>query len=203
MKNCPNEREIDRYLLGRMAEDEARDFELHYFDCPGCFDRIREREAVVESVARKRQELLAPPADEARRGFAFRPRLWATAASAAALVLVMAILLVLRPWERGIPAPAESVVRGAAIAAVSPAGDVPAVPEALVWAPGPADLAYRAELSGPGLSWAAPVTGTTVPLPADVRAKIVRGAVYTWQVKGFAPEGTLLARSPKTTFRIK
>jgi hypothetical protein len=36
-----------------------------------------------------------------------------------------------------------------------------------------------------------------------VRAKLGRGIVYTWQVKGYAPEGTLLERSNKTTFKIR
>jgi hypothetical protein len=201
MRNCPDERKIDRYLLGRMSEDETREFEIHYFSCPSCFERMRDREAVVESVARKRADLLSPPAE--RPAFGFRPRLWATAAAAAAFLLVIAAALVLRPWERGVPAPGEGVVRGAALAAVAPAGDLPAAPEMLAWNPGPPDLEYRVELDGPGLSWSAPAPGPSIVLPPDVRAKLARGAVYTWQVKGYAAEGTLLARSPKTTFRVR
>jgi hypothetical protein len=201
MTNCPNERQIDRYLLGRLSEDAARELEIHYFNCPSCFERIRDREVVIESVARKRADLVAPPAARPAFGFRFRP--WAAAAAAAGLLVVIAAALVLRPWERGVPAPGQDVVRGAALAAVSPAGDVSAAPETLAWNPGPPDLEYRVELGGPGLSWSAPASGTAIALPADVRAKLARGAVYTWQVKGYAPEGTLLAHSPKTTFRIR
>jgi anti-sigma factor RsiW len=201
MRNCPNEREIDRYLLGRLSEDDAREFEVHYFNCPPCFEKVRDRQAVIESVARKRAELLAPPT--ARPAFAFRARAWTTAAAAAGVLLMITAALVLRPWERGAAARSEDVVRGAALAAISPAGDVSAVPEALAWSPGPTDLEYRVELTGPGLSWSAAASGPTIALPEGVRAKLGRGIVYTWQVKGYAPEGTLLERSNKTAFRIR
>jgi hypothetical protein len=205
MKNCPNEREIDGYILGRLSEDGAREFEIHYFNCPACFEKMQARETLIEAVARKREELLAPRAARRAGGvrvwFARRP--WMAVAATAGVVLMIAAGVILRPSGRGAAVPDESVVRGQALAAISPAGDVNSAPGAFSWHPGPPGLEFRVELTGPGLSWSAPADATAIALPKDVRAKLERGVVYTWQVKGYARDGTLLVRSNKTTFRIK
>ena len=212
MRNCPSERVIDRYILGRLPEEDTREFELHYFNCLDCYEKLRDREDFVGDVIRKRAELLAPPAAEAGkaparagRGWLGLPA-WAAWAAVAAIVLVLVVGggVIWHPWGGSGAAAEDSVVRGQALAAVAPAGDVRTAPAELSWQPGAAGLEFRVELSGPGVSWTGSAgDGARVALPEDIRAKFERGAVYTWQVKGYAPEGTLLERSKKTTFRIK
>ena len=227
MRNCPSERVIDRYILGRLPEEDTREFELHYFNCLDCYERLRDREDFVGDVIRKRAELLAPPAAEAGKApsggaaivappaHAAPPRAgrgwlglpaWAAWAAVAATVLVLVVAggVIWHPWGGSGAAAEDSVVRGQALAAVAPAGDVRTAPAELSWQPGAAGLEFRVELSGPGVRWTGSAgDGARVALPEDIRAKFERGAVYTWQVKGYAPEGTLLERSKKTTFRIR
>jgi|WetSurMetagenome_2_1015567.scaffolds.fasta_scaffold52465_3 hypothetical protein len=208
MSICPNDREFDRYILGRLSEEEAREFEIHYFNCLECYEKLRDREEYVGAIVRKREELLAPPeagsgAKPARSRAWFGLPAWAAWAAAAGLVLVAAGGIILRPWGRG-GGSDESAVRGRSLATVAPAGDVAAPPAEFAWNPGPDGLEYRLELTGPGVNWTGSAgSGTSISLPVDVGAKLARGAVYTWRVKGYAPEGTLLYRSDKTTFRIR
>jgi len=208
MTNCWEERQIDRYILGRFSEAETREFEEHYFNCPACFERMREREATIEAVVRKKDDLLAPDSaapslgGRIRAAFALRP--WAAAAAAAGLVLVItAGLLVLgRGPQAGPAAAGDEIVRGTAIVALEPAGGLKSAPAALAWKPAASGREYQAEISGPDMSWTGPATETGVVLPEDVRAKLRPGVAYVWQVKAYAPDGTLMERSPKTAFTI-
>ena len=42
MKTCHYEGLIDRYLLGKLGEKEAGEFEEHYFNCASCFAKLAE-----------------------------------------------------------------------------------------------------------------------------------------------------------------
>jgi hypothetical protein len=208
MTKCCKEHQMDRYILGRLSEAEIREFEEHYFNCPACFERLRERETMVEAVVRKRDDLLAPDnapsslSGRIRAAIAFHP--WAAAATAAGLVLLIAAgLLVRGRGPQAEPAPAgDEIVRGASIVALEPAGGLKAVPAALAWKPAAPGREYQAEIAGPDLIWTSPATETGVVLPEDVRAKLRPGIAYVWQVKAYAPDGTLMERSPKTAFTI-
>lgn len=208
MINCWEERQIDRYVLGRLSEAETREFEEHYFNCPACFERMHDREATIEAVIRKRADLLAPDSaapslgGRIRAAFAHRP--WAATAAAAGLVLLITAGLLVRSRspQAGPNAAGDEIVRGAAIVALEPAGRLQAAPAALAWKPAAPGREYQAEISGPDLNWTGPATETGVALPEDVRAKLRPGVAYVWQVKAYAPDGTLMERSPKTAFTI-
>jgi len=208
MTNCLDERRIDRYILNRLSAAETREFEEHYFNCPACFEKTREREAMVEAVIRKKNDLLAPDraaltlGGRIRAASALRP--WAAAAAAAGLVLVIAAGLVLRSRgpNAGPGMTGGDIVRGAAITALAPSGRLKTAPAALAWKPAAPGREYQAEISGPDMNWTGPATETGVVLPEDVRARLRPGIAYEWQVKAYAPDGTLMERSPKTTFII-
>jgi anti-sigma factor RsiW len=207
MTKCWEERRMDRYILGRLSEAEIREFEEHYFNCPACFAQLQAREAIVGEVIRKKDDLLSPDAatpslgGRIRAAFAFRP--WAAAAAAAGLLLVIAGgLLVLGRRPQAGPATVDESVRGATIVALEPAGSLKAAPAALAWKPAAPGREYQAGILGPDLSWTSPATETGVVLPEDVRARLRPGVPYVWQVKAYAPDGTLMERSPKTAFTI-
>jgi hypothetical protein len=208
MTNCWDERWIDRYILNRLSAAETREFEEHYFNCHGCFERTREREAMVEAVIRKKDDLLAPDraapslGGRIREAFALRP--WAAATAAAGLVLVIAAgLLVRGRGPQADPAAAgDEIVRGAAITALAPSGSLKSAPAALAWKPAAPGREYQAEISGPDMSWTGPATETGVVLPEDLQDRLRPGIAYEWQVKAYAPDGTLMERSPKTAFTI-
>jgi hypothetical protein len=207
MTNCWKERQIDRYILNRLSETETREFEEHYFNCPVCFETLREREAMVEAVIRKRGDLLPPegaaPSLGGRIRAAFAVHPWAAAAAAAGLVLIIAAgLLVRGRGPQAGPAAGDEIVRGTVLVTLEPAGSLKAAPAALAWKPAAPGREYQAEISGPDLSWTGPATETGVVLPEAVRAKLRPGVAYVWQVKAYAPDGTLMERSPKTTFSI-
>lgn len=208
MTKCCEEYLMDHYILGRLSEAAIREFEEHYFNCPACFERLREREAMVEAVVRKRDDLLAPDNAPSSLGgriravFAFHP--WAAAAAAAGLVLLIAAGLLVRGRspQSGPAAAGDEIVRGASIVALEPAGGLKAAPAALAWKPAAPGRDYQVEIEGPDVSWTSPATETGVVLPEDVRAKLRPGISYVWQVKAYAPDGTLMERSLKATFTI-
>jgi hypothetical protein len=206
MMKCRDERQMDRYILGRLSEGQTRDFEEHYFNCPACFEKLKEREATVAAVVRKRDELLAPGrvapslGGRIRAAFAFHPR---AVAAAAGLVLVIAAgLLILGRGPQAGPAAGGEIVRGTTIVVLAPSGALKAAPTELAWKPTAPGREYQAEISGPGLSWTSPATETGIVLPEDVRAKLRPGVAYIWQAKAYTPDGTLAERSPKTAFTI-
>jgi tetratricopeptide (TPR) repeat protein len=71
----------EEYLLGRLDEDERRAFELHYFECSDCFERLRATQAV--------QQLLAQ--DPSAGAASTSPRWWAMGQGLAAAAAVVAI----------------------------------------------------------------------------------------------------------------
>jgi hypothetical protein len=200
---------MDRYVLGRLSEAEIREFEEHYFNCPACFARLQEREATVGAVVRKTGDLLAPDVSapslggRIRAAVAFRP--WAAIAAAAGLVLVIAAgLLVLGRGPQAGSAPAGGeIVRGATLVALEPSGSLKTAPAALGWKPAAAGREYQVEISGPELSWTSPATETGTALPEEVRSRLRPGAAYVWQVKAYAPDGTLMEKSNKIAFKIQ
>ncbi len=47
MKECNFENRIDDYLLNRMTEENKEMFEIHFFNCPDCFEKIEERKSLI------------------------------------------------------------------------------------------------------------------------------------------------------------
>lgn len=213
MSGCPAEDRFDDYLFDRMEEKEKEAFEAHYFDCPACFDRLKERDEIRHVI---RSGAAFPPGTEPvfekeeKAGFVRRPlslfvrRPWVWAGAAA---MMLAGVLILMPRGRG---PVSEFVlvdgetlRGAAMSLVSPLGDVPAAPAAFEWRAVRGEVEYQVSLSGAEPLWKETTRDTRLVLPDDIKSRLSAGVAYTWQVKAFSREGTLVAASAKAAFTIQ
>lgn len=215
MRKCPHEVKIDTYLAGKLGETESVEFEDHYFNCPPCFQKTYERNELMTFIRREGDSVFATvPAPKPapakvslwdRVGALLTPKQWVTAAVTAALLLVV-VLGVAPRLHRTVPAftfSGDETVRGETLALLSPSGDVAAAPATFSWKPVRGTVEYTITLaSGSETLWTATTPDATITLPDGVKAKLAAGAAYSWQVKAYAAQGTLLATSAKTAFKI-
>lgn len=212
MSGCLSEERLDDYLLDRMEETEKGAFEAHYFECPECFERLKERDEIRHII--KSGAVFRPGEEpvfekEEKKGFFRRPmslsvpRPWAWAG---AVALVLVGVLIFRPRPRG---PLTEFVledgetlRGAAVNLLSPMGDVTGVPAAFEWRALGGEVEYQVSLAGAEPLWKEMTRETRLALPDDIKSRLSAGVVYSWQIKAFSREGTLVAASPKATFTI-
>ncbi len=212
MNKCSYEGWIDEYLLNRLDDGRRKEFEEHYFNCPACFDMLVERDEIIGALKG------APSAfaSEARRAAPNRkttgpgrvfawlsPRQWALAGTAA---LLLAVVLAVIPRFRG-PAPqfvmtGEETVRGGSLALIFPVADLGAAPAEFRWKSLGENVEYLVSIYEEGLIWKASSKEPRIVLPEDVRARMTAGRAFSWQVKAFSAEGTLIAVSGRARFAI-
>ena len=108
----------ERYLLGRLSDDEQEQFEAHYFDCARCLDRLRTIEAARDVLAVETTLPKDLPLVVGARPASARSRRWwqAAAALAAAAVIVLSVRVLQQTAPSG-PPPERS-------SATTPAGDI-------------------------------------------------------------------------------
>jgi len=229
MNECPNEDRIDRYLTGRLTESETAELEEHYFNCSACFQKISERNELVEVIRDRGAEIFEgadaspihsskkAPWKDVRDGGIFPPDRWKKTPSmgslprvswrvtAAAAAVLLAALLVLIPRFKGrdleIVFTGDEAVRGESLILLSPRGEVKAAPAAFEWKAVGAAAEYRLALSGPNTLWTTVTPATKADL-ADNMKRAMKPGLYQWQVKAYSAQGTLLAASPKVEFKI-
>ncbi len=213
MRSCRFETRIDEYLLNRLPEDEAAEFEEHYFNCAPCFADLAAREEVLQVIktgdvfrtAPERVEAAAESPVWLRRLWAsLTPRQWALAGAAALALVAVAVLIPRRP---GPAAPQffltdDATVRGGAITLVFPVMDVRGPIPPFEWQGYGEDVEYRFTIANHAPLWETSTTETRIVLPEDIRRKLVPGETYVWQVKGFKKDGTLVAISSRVRFKI-
>ena len=56
----------ERYLLGRLSADEQERFEVHYFDCKRCLERLQVMEAAQAELSRETSSIKDVPASSRR-----------------------------------------------------------------------------------------------------------------------------------------
>ena len=86
---------IDRYLCGKLPAETQEAFELHYFECDGCFTRLKVAERLLSKEV--------PMAVESREPVFTGAMLWTwkpVLAAAAVLFVVFSSILVLRHSSR-------------------------------------------------------------------------------------------------------
>jgi hypothetical protein len=214
MKTCRFEQKIDDYLLGRIKEEEKAEFEEHYFNCASCFQKTRERDQLI-GVIKSSESLFAEqrqPAGEASpapwydRVFAFlTPKQWALAGAAAALVLITVFTII---PNGGNVTPkfvlnGEETVRGESLTLISPVIDIAVIPPSFEWKKLGDDLEYSISIYNHDLLWKATTRDNRIVLPDEIRAKMSAGQKYSWQVRAFSEDGTLIAVSSRVQFQIK
>jgi hypothetical protein len=209
MRKCRFQEKIDPYLLGRLPQDEAQEFEEHYFNCESCFNEMAFRDEVLSVV---RQGGITPvhEPERERAGLfdrvigAFTPVRWATVGVTAAAVLLAVWILLPRPGTQQpqFTLSSDQIIRGVTISLISPTVDVARAPEYLEWKPIAGNLEYSVSLSNGEPLWTATTKQTRVAIPPDVRARMKPGRTYSWQVKAFNADGTLVSLSSPVSFHI-
>lgn len=213
MKKCEFENLIDEYLLDRLDESQKEKFEEHYFNCSQCFEMMEERSEMIAVINTQGSEIfrdvLAP--EKTRHSvlqpvLAFlTPRQWAMAAVSAALIIVVAIGII---PNLKTSSPEffinDDLVRGSSITLISPVIDnLQQVPSEFRWQ----DLGENSEYKlfiyhQEELLWSTTTTDNFVTLSENIKALMVPGEKYSWQVKAFSPEGTLIAVSSRVQFNF-
>jgi hypothetical protein len=213
MRNCKFEEMIDNYLFNRLTEDEKSTFEEHYFNCPSCFEKMVERDELVAAIKYKGQDIFKDEyVSEAAKGETFgekitaflTPKVWATAAISAILIAVIAfgILPMLKPTSPQFYIN-EDAVRGSKITLISPIWESETVPSKFEWNKMGEDVDYKIYIYDNGdLVWNDTTKDNSIIIPEDIKKIFVSGEKYSWQVKAFSPEGSLISVSSKVQFKI-
>jgi hypothetical protein len=214
MKDCKYEELIDDYLMNRLADEKKDRFEEHYFNCLSCFEKIAERDELLRVIKNKgyaifKDEFLAQEirgASWPERILSFlSPKQWAFAAVSAALVLLIIFNVI--PYFKS-PQPTfqisgEEAYRGQSIELISPLMDINAVPTEFRWAKSDKELEYKFSIYDNGNAlWTTTTKENFVLLPEETRNLIKPEGKYSWQVKAFSSEGTLVAVSSKVYFKV-
>lgn len=212
MKECKYENLIDEYLLNRLPEEKIEMFENHYFNCSKCFEKIEERNALIAVVKTKGNRIFqnldsefeaTRPSLVERLMSSLTPRQWGVAAIAACALLI--VFIGIGPIFKS-PAPQfvmdSQSVRGASLALLSPVDTIQTIPSQFRWANLGEGIEYKFFLYKKDLLWSASTTQTSISLPDDVKDSLKAGENYSWQVKAYSKEGSLIATSTKASFLI-
>lgn len=213
MKKCPFERQIDNYLLNRLEGEERDIFEEHYFNCPTCFQEVQARDEIITAIKSRGAWIFKEEAEAQTRALPtweriysfFTPRQWATVGLAAALLLVT-IFGVLPQLQRSTPQfylDNHEVVRSKALSLISPIIDVRTVPTYFQWTRLGDNVEYRIAVYNEKLLWTATTKDNRIALPEEIKRLMTAGQKYSWQVRAFSDEGTLIAVSSRVHFQIK
>jgi hypothetical protein len=213
MKMCKCEHLIDDYLFDRLDDEKKNKFEEHYFNCPYCFEKMVERDELISLIKQKGDGIFQDEyVVEEGKGATwvekivsfFTPKQWALIPVYAALLLIVVFIFI--PYFK--PAPlqffiSEEKVRGESITLISPVIDIKIVPTKFEWKDLGENVEYKIYIYDDGKKlWAATTKDNFIVLPEKVRKRMTLGEKYSWEVKAFSPEGTLVAISSKVHFKI-
>jgi hypothetical protein len=212
MRKCKHEDLIDDYLLNRLTEEKKQEFEAHYFNCRVCFQVMAERDEMLAAIKYKGHTIFQNLETEREADrvpmleqiWAFlTPKQWALAVATTALVLVVA-LSVVPNFTTTSPQffINDDLVRGGSIKLISPVIAVNAIPSQFRWESLGEDVEYKIEIYNHELLWSATTSDNYIALPQEVKERMVTGEKYSWQVKAFSSEGTLIAVSSKVQFPV-
>jgi hypothetical protein len=214
MKKCFYADQIDDFLLDRLEGGAKEQFEEHYFNCPGCFRQMEERQTVISAIKSRGAWIFKPESGLAQRHWvpawkralaSFAPRQWATVGVAAA-VLLFVVIGILPRFRSGTPEFVLSdteVVRGESLTLMSPIIDVRSVPTYFEWKSLGQDVEYKISLYNGDLLWSDTTRQSRITVPEDIRQRMLPGQRFSWQVKAFSARGTLIAVSSKVQFQIE
>jgi hypothetical protein len=212
MRKCKHDDLIDDYLLNTLSEEKKQQFEAHYFNCHVCFEKMVERDEMLAAIKYKGHTIFQDmeketavervPMLEQIQAF-LTPKQWALAAATAAVLLVVA-LGVLPNLKTETPQffINDDLVRGGSIKLISPVIAVDSIPSQFRWESLGEDVEYKIEIYNHELLWSATTSDHYIALPQEVKERMVTGEKYSWQVKAFSAEGTLIAVSSKVQFPV-
>lgn len=212
MKKCEFEDWIDDYLLNRLDEKKKEKFEEHYFNCLHCFERMEERNELISVVKNKGSMIFQEEHARKKAEVPFwfenvvsflTPKQWAMAGVSAVLVL-LAIFFIIPNLKTTTPQfiMNDDTVRGEPIILLSPLKDIKIVPSKFRWMKLGKDVEYRIYIYDSELLWTSTTKDNAISLPEEVKQQMKAGEKYSWQVKAFSQEGSLIAVSSQAEFRI-
>lgn len=213
MKMCKYEYLIDDYLFDRLDDEKKKKFEEHYFNCTYCFAKMVERDELISIIKQKGDMIFQDEyVVEEEKGATwfektasfFTPKQWALISVYAALLLIVTCVFI--PYFKSAPPQffiSEDRVRGESITLISPVIDIKTVPTKFEWKDSGEDVEYKIYIYDNGDKlWATTTNDNFIVLPEKVRKRMTLGEKYSWEVKAFSPEGTLIAISSKVHFKI-
>jgi hypothetical protein len=211
MRKCKNENLIDDYLTNRLVEEKREEFENHYFNCTPCFKKLEERNELISVVKAKGDSIFKNLGEEKsshstflERFFSYlTPKQWAVAAVSACALLVITLGVV--PNLKS-PVPEfmidNQVVRGGSLSLISPVIDIQTIPSEFKWDNLGEGVEYKISIYSGELIWEATTESNSISLPEDVKERMKAGERYSWEVKAFSKEGSLIAVSSRVQFTI-
>ncbi len=214
MKECNFEKHIDSYLLNRLSEEKKEIFENHYFNCSSCFEKVEERNSLISVIKSKGNEIFHDQrreSEEARtRGSFFEqlfsfftPKQWTMAAISACALLIVVFGIaphIKSPTSQFVMD--SQAVRGGSLSLISPVKNTQTVPSEFRWDNLGEGVEYKIYIYKDNLLWSAPTTRTSISLPEEIKDLLKAGENYSWEVKAFSQEGSLIAASSKVQFQI-
>ncbi|NPV83280.1 MAG: zf-HC2 domain-containing protein [Candidatus Aminicenantes bacterium] len=212
MSKCKFEDLIDGYLLNRLSEGDKEAFEEHYFNCSSCFEKLQERDVIIRTIKNnpalleEKEEVRSSVLAGLRREVASFLTVRQLAFAGVTALLVMIIVFAVLPRGQA-PAPNffltdEETVRGSSITLISPVIDMSQIPSSFEWKKLGENIEYQISIFNGQLLWKATTKENRITLPDEVKARMVPGEKYSWQVKAFGPDGTLIAVSSRVQFKI-
>lgn len=216
MRKCKYEDLIDNYLFNKLSETEKEKFEEHYFNCMSCFEKMAERDELIEVVKRRGDvifqdvtllEKRSPMAVLEKAVSFLTPKQWALATVSAAMLLIVLFGIIPSFREKSPQfflkeGEVDETVRGQSINLISPIIDIRTVPSFFEWKKIEEDVEYKIYIYDHDLLWSASTKETKISLPADIKNLMIAGQKYYWQVKAFSHQGALAAVSSKVEFKI-
>ena len=207
MTECKFTDLIDEYLLNKLSEEKRAQFEEHYFNCPSCFQKMSERDEMITAIKWRGSQIFADimETEQARKAsvwdrlFGFMaPKHWALAAVSAALILVVtfSVIPTLRTQSPQFYLD-DHQTRGQSITLISDA-----IPSRFQWQVVADAWEYKIQLDNHDPLWNETTSDNFIILPDAVKDKMLPGVAYSYQVKAFSKEGTLIAESSKIQFTI-
>ncbi|HOI44842.1 MAG TPA: hypothetical protein PLX50_04450, partial [Candidatus Aminicenantes bacterium] len=85
----------------------------------------------------------------------------------------------------------------------SPVIDIASTPAFFEWQKIGDDIEYQVSIYKNTLLWKTTTKDNRITLPDEVRKTLTPGVNYSWRVKAFSAEGTLIAVSSRVQFKIK
>ncbi len=204
MDKCRYENLIDDYLFNRLSREKKEKFEKHFFNCPHCFEQIKEKNELIWTIKNKADTIFKDirieeesknPIYEKVMDF-LSPKPLISAALTAALILIVVFAIIPNVTDK---TPefmiTEEAVRGRSITLISKA-----VPSEFRWEAVGKDIEYKVLISNDELIWEKTTQNNYISLPEEIKSKMTPGKSYFWQVKAFSPQGTLISESSKIQF---
>lgn len=209
MRKCKNDSQIDDYLTDRLTEEKKEEFETHYFNCSLCFKKMQERSELISVVKAKgdsifqnlRLETNNRPSFVERFLSSLTPKQWAVAAISACALIVIAFGVMPNLKSQAPQFMIDNqVVRGGSLTLISPVIDIQTIPSEFKWDNLGEGVEYKISVYNETLIWEERTENNSISLPEDIQERMKAGEKYSWEVKAFSKEGSLIAVSSRVQF---